>query len=189
MSHTLPILRYHSPHSFSSLFAATSTLHSSPLSISFKPQKPLLFLLLHLLPSSPPNALPQRQEHHHQLGGDSPLSIELTPISTDDQFDQLVSHNQHPLIIVWVANWCRKCIYLKPKLEKLAAEYYPRLCFYTVDVNTVSHKLVARAGVTKMPTIQLWKDGKKQGEVIGGHNAYWVIGDVQEMIENECSNT
>lgn len=26
-----------------------------------------------------------------------------------------------------MANWCRKCIYLKPKLEKLAAEYYPRL--------------------------------------------------------------
>ncbi|MED6203699.1 Thioredoxin-like 3-2, chloroplastic [Stylosanthes scabra] len=193
MSHTLPILRYNNNNLFSSLFAAasTTTLHySSPLSISFKPQKPLLFLLLHLLPSpspSPLNALPQRQEQHHQLGGDSPLSIELTPISTDNQFDQLLHHSHHPLIIVWVANWCRKCIYLKPKLEKLAAEYYPRLHFYTVDVNTVSHKLVARAGVTKMPTIQLWKDGKKQGEVIGGHNAYWVIGDVQEMIENECN--
>ncbi|KAL1295177.1 hypothetical protein AAHE18_19G193100 [Arachis hypogaea] len=187
MSHPLPILHYNPPYSFffSSLFASASTTasHSSPISISFKPQRPL-FLLLHLLPS-PLNALPQRQ-HHHQLG-DSPLSIQLTPISTDDQFDHLLHHNQHPLIIVWVANWCRKCIYLKPKLEKLAAEYYPRLCFYTVDVNTVSHKLVARAGVTKMPTIQLWKDGKKQAEVIGGHNAYWVIGDVQEMIENECN--
>ena len=32
--------------------------------------------------------------------------------------------------VIWVcrmANWCRKCIYLKPKLEKLAAEYYQRL--------------------------------------------------------------
>lgn len=26
-----------------------------------------------------------------------------------------------------MASWCRKCIYLKPKLEKLAAEYHPRL--------------------------------------------------------------
>lgn len=26
-----------------------------------------------------------------------------------------------------MASWCRKCIYLKPKLEKLAADYHPRL--------------------------------------------------------------
>ncbi|XVE99276.1 hypothetical protein REPUB_Repub03eG0184500 [Reevesia pubescens] len=47
-----------------------------------------------------------------------------------------------------MASWCRKCIYLKPKLEKLAADYYPRLRFYCIDVNTVPHNLVARAGVT-----------------------------------------
>ncbi|WJX10977.1 Thioredoxin-like 3-2, chloroplastic [Trifolium repens] len=56
--------------------------------------------------------------------------------------------------VLWIANWCIKCIYLKPKLEKLAVDYYPRLQFYSVDVNAVSHKLIARAGVTKMPTIQ-----------------------------------
>ncbi|KAL7177864.1 hypothetical protein ACSBR2_031094 [Camellia fascicularis] len=25
-----------------------------------------------------------------------------------------------------MASWCRKCVYLKPKLEKLAADYHPR---------------------------------------------------------------
>ncbi|KAL0340710.1 UNVERIFIED_CONTAM: Thioredoxin-like 3-2, chloroplastic [Sesamum radiatum] len=79
----------------------------------------------------------------------------------------------------WMASWCRKCIYLKPKLEKLAADYYPRIRFYSVDVNNVPHKLVVRAGVT------LWRDGKKQAEVIGGHKAYLVVNDVREMIENE----
>lgn len=34
--------------------------------------------------------------------------------------------------------------------------------------------------------LQLWRDSKKQGEVIGGHKAYLVINEVQEMIENEC---
>jgi len=34
--------------------------------------------------------------------------------------------------------------------------------------------------------LQLWKDGKKQAEVIGGHNkAHIVVSEVQEMIENE----
>ncbi|XP_010032154.2 thioredoxin-like 3-2, chloroplastic isoform X2 [Eucalyptus grandis] len=121
---------------------------------------------------------------------DSPVSVELEPIGSESQFDRVVAEAQQleeSVIVVWMASWCRKCIYLKPKLEKLAADYYPRLRFYCVDVNKVPHKLVARAGVTKMPTIQLWKDSKKQAEVIGGHKAYLVVNEVREMIENECS--
>ncbi|CAA6655523.1 unnamed protein product [Spirodela intermedia] len=83
-----------------------------------------------------------------------------------------------------MAHWCRKCIYLKPKLEKLAATYHPTIRFYCVDVNSVPHKFVKRAGVTRMPTIQLWKDSTKQAEVIGGHKAWLVINDVRQMIEN-----
>ncbi|XP_015581933.1 thioredoxin-like 3-2, chloroplastic [Ricinus communis] len=119
---------------------------------------------------------------------DSPVSIELVPICSESQFDRVIAEAQQleePVIIIWMASWCRKCIYLKPKLEKLAADYYPRLRFYCIDVNNVPHKLVAYAGVTKMPTVQLWKDGKKQSEVIGGHKAHFVINEVREIIENE----
>ncbi|XP_012080950.1 thioredoxin-like 3-2, chloroplastic [Jatropha curcas] len=121
---------------------------------------------------------------------DSPVSIELETICSESQFDRVIAEAQQleeAVIIVWMASWCRKCIYLKPKLEKLAADYYPRLRFYCVDVNNVPHKLVAYAGVTKMPTIQLWKDSKKRSEVIGGHKAHFVINEVREMIENECT--
>ncbi|KAF2318487.1 hypothetical protein GH714_008302 [Hevea brasiliensis] len=121
---------------------------------------------------------------------DSPVSVELEPICSESQFDRVIAEAQQleeSVIVVWMASWCRKCIYLKPQLEKLAADYYPRLRFYCVDVNNVPHKLVAYAGVTKMPTIQLWKDSKKQSEVIGGHKAHIVINEVREMIENECN--
>ncbi|KAK8643347.1 hypothetical protein V6N13_012650 [Hibiscus sabdariffa] len=122
---------------------------------------------------------------------DAPLTVALQQICSESQFDRIIAEAQQleeSLIILWMASWCRKCIYLKPKLEKLAADYYPRLRFYCVDVNTVPHNLVARAGVTKMPTIQLWRDGKKQGEVIGGHKAYLVVNEVRQMIENECTS-
>ncbi|XP_043699358.1 thioredoxin-like 3-2, chloroplastic isoform X2 [Telopea speciosissima] len=125
---------------------------------------------------------------------DLPISIQLQSIVTEAQFDEIISETQQPydaVIILW------KCIYLKPKLEKLAAEYQPRfgllpllinkIRFYSVDVNKVPHRLVSRAGVTKMPTIQLWKDAKKQAEVIGGHKAYLVVNEIREMIEDECS--
>ncbi|OVA06983.1 Thioredoxin [Macleaya cordata] len=115
---------------------------------------------------------------------DSPVSVELKSIVSEEQFDRIISEAQQleeSVIIVWMASWCRKCIYLKPKLEKLAADYYPRVGFYCIDVNMVPYKLVTRAGVT------LWKDGKKQAEVIGGHKAYLVVNEVREMIENECT--
>ncbi|CAL1374228.1 unnamed protein product [Linum trigynum] len=118
---------------------------------------------------------------------DAPVSIELEPICSETQFDRLIADAQQldeGVIVVWTAKWCRKCIYLEPKLKRLAAEYHPRLRFYRVDVNNVPHSLVARAGVTKMPTIQMWKDGKKQGEVIGGHKAHLVVNEIRDMIEN-----
>ncbi|XP_047260945.1 thioredoxin-like 3-1, chloroplastic [Capsicum annuum] len=54
-----------------------------------------------------------------------------------------------------MAAWCRKCIYLKPKLEKLSAEFDTKLKFYYVDVNKVPQTLVKRGNVSKMPTIQV----------------------------------
>ena len=30
-----------------------------------------------------------------------------------------------PIVVDWMAKWCRKCIYLKPKLEKMLNEDFP----------------------------------------------------------------
>ncbi|CAM6040354.1 unnamed protein product [Sphagnum compactum] len=110
-----------------------------------------------------------------------PTVVEMIPITDEEQFDQLLDSGR-PIVIEWMAAWCRKCIYLKPKLEKLAAEFHPHIQFYCVDVNAVSSALVKRAGVTKMPTIQLWKDKEKHAEVIGGDKAWLVLDHVQEMV-------
>ncbi|XP_010241842.1 PREDICTED: thioredoxin-like 3-2, chloroplastic isoform X2 [Nelumbo nucifera] len=113
---------------------------------------------------------------------DAPVSIELQPIVSEAEFDRMIAEAQQleeSVIVVWMASWCRKCIYLKPKLEKLAAHYHPRIRFYCVDVNIVPHKLVTRAGINKMPTIQ--------AEVIGGHKAHLVVNEVHDMINNEPS--
>uniref|UniRef100_A0ACD5ZGG7 Uncharacterized protein n=1 Tax=Avena sativa TaxID=4498 RepID=A0ACD5ZGG7_AVESA len=119
---------------------------------------------------------------------EGPAWVELEPIGSEEQLDRALAAAQQrgaPIVLLWTASWCRKCIYLKPKLEKLAAEYYPRILFYCVDVNAVPQKLVSRAGVTKMPSIQTWSDSQKQGEVIGGHESWLVIDDVRKMIEQE----
>ncbi|XP_072978102.1 thioredoxin-like 3-2, chloroplastic isoform X1 [Typha angustifolia] len=129
-----------------------------------------------------------RPENRAEFDDDAPTSIELIPIASEEQFDRIIAEAQQleeSVIVLWMAHWCRKCIYLKPKLEKLAADYYPRLRFYCVDVNTVSQRLVSRAGITRMPTVQLWYDSRRQAEVIGGHKAWLIVDDVRKMIEND----
>ncbi|KAG0580626.1 hypothetical protein KC19_4G187900 [Ceratodon purpureus] len=110
-----------------------------------------------------------------------PTWVEMIPITGEAQFDEVLQ-SENPVIIDWMAAWCRKCIYLKPKLEKLAAEYDPDIKFYFVDVNTVPSTLVSRAGVTKMPTIQLWKNKEKAGEIIGGDQGWLVMDKIREML-------
>ncbi|XP_010058239.2 thioredoxin-like 3-1, chloroplastic isoform X2 [Eucalyptus grandis] len=109
---------------------------------------------------------------------------EMEPIQDSDQLDQILQRARElsqPVLIDWMAAWCRKCIYLKPKLEKLAIEYESK--FYCVDVNKVPQTLVKRGNISKMPTIQVWKDGEMKEEVIGGHKAWLVIEEVREMIK------
>ncbi|KAJ9184670.1 hypothetical protein P3X46_004374 [Hevea brasiliensis] len=115
-----------------------------------------------------------------------PTTIEMEPINDSEQLDQILLQAQEvsqPILVDWMAAWCRKCIYLKPKLEKLAAEYDTKIKFYFVDVNKVPQSLVKRGNISKMPTIQLWKDGEMKAEVIGGHKAWLVIEEVREMIQ------
>ncbi|PWA42385.1 WCRKC thioredoxin 1 [Artemisia annua] len=116
-----------------------------------------------------------------------PSFVAMEPITDADHLEIILEQakqNSQPIIIDWMASWCRKCIYLKPKLEKLAAEYDTKLKFYCVDVNNVPQALVKRGNISKMPTIQLWKDGEMKAEVIGGHKAWLVIEEVREMIQN-----
>ncbi|KAF3434002.1 hypothetical protein FNV43_RR25105 [Rhamnella rubrinervis] len=179
---------------------------------------------------------------------DSPVSVELSPISSESQFGRVIAEAQQleeSVIVVWYVSgffgvgfklyWkvqsegldvtyfgmvklefdigmkalsfvdgklVQEMYILETKVGKIGSRllselvgntnealfcFSSRLRFYCVDVNAVPHRLVAHAGVTKMPTIQLWKDGKKQAEVIGGHKAYLVVNEVRTMIENESA--
>ncbi|KAG0535503.1 hypothetical protein BDA96_04G371700 [Sorghum bicolor] len=141
------------------------------------------------LPPGPRRAAPAAAAARERVAGEEgPVWVELEPITSEQQLDRVLADAQQldiPIVLLWMASWCRKCIYLKPKLEKLAAEYHPRVRFYCIDVNCVPQKLVNRAGVTKMPSIQLWSNSRKQAEVIGGHKSWLVIDDVRRMIEQE----
>jgi hypothetical protein len=59
--------------------------------------------------------------------------------------------------------------------------------FYCVDVNDVPAILLKRAEVSKMPTIQLWRNKEKEGEVIGGDTAVHVMDQIRAMLTPNIS--
>jgi len=85
-------------------------------------------------------------------------------------------------VIAWVAGWCRKCIYLKPKLRNLLTEYSD-LPYMFVEVNEVPGAVVKKGGVKKLPTIQVWKGETKMHEVIGGEKGDIVCEKVKAAID------
>ncbi|XP_066328850.1 thioredoxin-like 3-1, chloroplastic isoform X2 [Miscanthus floridulus] len=107
------------------------------------------------LPPGPRRAAPAAAAARERVSEEEgPVWVELEPIASEQQLDRVLADAQQldiPIVLLWMVSWCRKCIYLKPKLEKLAAEYHPRIRFYCIDVNCVPQKLVNRAGVTSVP--------------------------------------
>lgn len=59
--------------------------------------------------------------------------------------------------------WCRK---LAPVLDKLAGEYAGRVAFVKVDVDA-QQDLAGRFGVEGLPTVIIFKDGRKAETVVG----------------------
>uniref|UniRef100_A0A453PNR5 Thioredoxin domain-containing protein n=1 Tax=Aegilops tauschii subsp. strangulata TaxID=200361 RepID=A0A453PNR5_AEGTS len=57
------------------------------------------------------------------------------------------AHHHRLCVLTRMASWCRKCIYLKPKLEKIAGEF-PGVMFYFVDVNKVPQAVVKRGNIS-----------------------------------------
>uniref|UniRef100_A0ACD5ZF88 Uncharacterized protein n=1 Tax=Avena sativa TaxID=4498 RepID=A0ACD5ZF88_AVESA len=81
---------------------------------------------------------------------DAAEPVEMDEIDSMDKLDAALAYsvdNNQPIIIDWMASWCRKCIYLKPKLEKIAGEY-PGVRFYFVDVNKVPSAVVKRGNIS-----------------------------------------
>ncbi|XP_025798570.1 thioredoxin-like 3-1, chloroplastic isoform X1 [Panicum hallii] len=76
--------------------------------------------------------------------------VEMEEIDSMEKLDEALRwsvENNQAVIIDWMASWCRKCIYLKPRLEKIAGEY-PGVRFYFVDVNKVPQAVVKRGNIT-----------------------------------------
>lgn len=113
-----------------------------------------------------------------------PLPGVVHDIETPQQFDALVesaARDDALLVADFMAKWCRKCLYLVPRLNKIATKN-PTLYFCKIDVNAVA-RLPKEFNISKMPTFIYIKNGKPVHVLVGGAEAPTVARNIEKLFE------
>ncbi|GAT76612.1 thioredoxin [Ehrlichia ruminantium] len=91
----------------------------------------------------------------------------IEQIEDSDFQSRVISCKEDILILVdfW-APWCGPCKSLEPQLEKLANQYADKIKIYKLSIDN-NQDVAIQYGVSAVPTILMFKNGKKLAQVIG----------------------
>lgn len=106
----------------------------------------------------------------------SPLSVAVTI----ENFQQLVveGSKQRLVVVDFWAEWCGPCKSLTPILEKLAAEFGPRMLLATVDCDR-EQSVAAQFRVQSLPTVMVVKNG----QIVDGFAGAQSEGVIRQLLE------
>lgn len=88
-----------------------------------------------------------------------------TTIITKDNFQAEVLNHKGTVLIDFWADWCGPCRMLSPIVDEVAAEN-PNIKVGKINVDE-QQELSSQFGIMSIPTLLVFKDGKKINESIG----------------------
>ena len=97
---------------------------------------------------------------------------------TDQDFDQTVLQAGKPAFVDFWAPWCGPCRIIGPLVEELAPSYQGRAVITKMNVDD-NPEVAQKYGVTSIPTLMMFKDGKLVDRAVGAMPK----GELQKFIE------
>ena len=102
---------------------------------------------------------------------------------TDANFDEVVLKSDKPVLVDFWAEWCGPCRALGPVVEEIAKANEGKADVFKcdTDANPISPD---QYGVTALPTMVFFKDGKKVESLVG----YKSQADIQRVLDRLSAN-
>ena len=86
--------------------------------------------------------------------------------ATDTTFEEMVLHNEKPVVVDFWAAWCGPCKMVAPEMEKLAEKYAGSVEVVKVDIDA-NPGLMRAFNIMSIPTIAFFKPGAQPQGVVG----------------------
>jgi thioredoxin 1 len=100
---------------------------------------------------------------------------------SEDQFAAKVEQAPGTVLLDFGADWCPPCKMLHPVIERISLEYNGKLDVYEVDVDK-NQSLSQRFGISGVPTVLLFKDGKEVNRLVGFRDFDTLKGEIDGLI-------
>jgi thioredoxin 1 len=79
--------------------------------------------------------------------------------ATDETVEELVLHNDKPVVVDFWAAWCGPCRLVAPEMERLAEKYEGAIDVVKVDVDA-NPRISQAFNIMSLPTIALFRKGQ-----------------------------
>jgi thioredoxin 1 len=112
-------------------------------------------------------------EAANQVSQNHQSDLNVVPITTEDDFSQLVLRARRPVVVNFYSDSCPPCRELAPTIEKLAQDYQNRVIIYNVRIEDLP-SLVVLYRLQAVPTTMFFRNGREAERVIGlrEHDVY-----------------
>ena len=85
---------------------------------------------------------------------------------SDANFEKEVLQSAEPVLVDFFAEWCGPCKAMAPALEAVAADMKGKVKIAKLDVDQ-NPAVTQKYAIQAMPTMMIFKDGKKVAERVG----------------------
>jgi thioredoxin 1 len=101
---------------------------------------------------------------------------------TDKDYASFIADAPLPVIIdVW-ADWCGPCKFLTPVLQEIADEYGDKVIVAKLNIDEYP-EVAKEYGVTNIPTLLIYKDGKMAKMIIGAHDKPVLVSKLEKFLK------